>query len=254
LAPTFDRFRETGDDTVTKTNQATAHEADLLVPFEMQNLPAYYKEYYTTKRQNFFASIQLFPELWTYYTLLDKIWFREFQDLKLPLQDPNKLFPLIVYFNAHAKMRLSMELAFSGCLAEARSILRDAVECVAHAHRMLNDPKLQVTWLSKNDGTIEAKAFKEAFEHNKKVGLFDGLEELHKTWGQLSETGSHSTLNSICDRFKIAEKPDGNREWHLVYCGAEPQVWAMSLFSMLLTCFTMERTLYADYESRLSLD
>jgi hypothetical protein len=58
----------------------------------------------------------------------------------------------------------------------------------------------------------------------------------------------------MCDRFKITEKPDGNREWHLVYCGAEPQMWAMSLFSMLLTCFTMERTLYTDYESRLRFD
>jgi hypothetical protein len=229
-------------------------EGDILVPFEVQNLPAYYKEYYKAKRQNFFASIQLFPEMWTYYLSLDKIWFREFEDLKPPLNDANKLFPLIIFFNSHAKMRLSIELALSGCMAEARSILRDAVECVAHAHRMLSDPNLQLTWLSKNDGTIEEKAFKKAFEYNKKEELFKGLEELHETWRQLSETGVHTTLNSLCDRFKISENPDGTREWALIYCGVGQQTWAMSLFSMLLTCFTMERTLFADYESRLRLD
>lgn len=240
--------------TVNTQSHTEPQEGDLLVPFEVKNLPEYYKEYYTAKRQNFFASVQLFPEMWTYYMRLDKIWFREFEDLKPPLRDPNKLFPLIVFFNAHAKMRLSIELALSGCMAEARSILRDAVECVAHAHRMLSDPNLQLTWLSKNDGTIEEKAFKKAFEHNKKIGLFKGLDELHETWGQLSETGAHTTLNSMCDRFKITKKPNGDQEWGLLYCGVENQTWGMSLFSMLLTCFTMERTFFSAYESRLRLD
>jgi hypothetical protein len=31
-------------------------------------------------------------------------------------------------------------------------------------------------------------------------------------------------------------------------------MWAMSLFSMLLTCFTMEQTMFTDYEGRLKLD
>jgi hypothetical protein len=31
-------------------------------------------------------------------------------------------------------------------------------------------------------------------------------------------------------------------------------MWAMSLFSMLLTCFTMEQTFFGDYQARLTLD
>jgi hypothetical protein len=149
-------------------------------------------------------------------------------------------------------MRVSIELGMSGCMAEARSILRDAIEFVAHAHRMLSDPQLQVVWLNKAD---EAQAFKEAFERNKKDNLFKGLDELHATWGTLSEIGSHATLNSMCERL-TADKPDaqGNATWRLTYSGMEPRRWAMSLFSMLLTCFTMERTLYGDYEARLKLD
>jgi hypothetical protein len=104
--------------------------------------------------------------------------------------------------NAHAKIRVGIELALSGCLAEARSILRDGVEFVAHAHRMLTDAQLQVAWIGKND---DEEAFKNAFERHKKQGLFKGLDELHRTWGQLSEIGSHATLNSICDRFAITK-------------------------------------------------
>lgn len=228
-------------------------ESDLLVPFESQNIPSEYKEYYKTKRNNLFASIQGFPEMWKYYIILDKIWMREFADLQASI-DPNRMFPLILYFNAHAKMRISAELAFSGCLSEARSVLRDAVEFVAHAHNLLNEPKLQLVWLSKGDRSIEENAFKKAFEGNKKRGLFSGLEELHGKWKELSETGSHATLLSITDRFQVVKLPDGGQEWRLNYSGVEPRMWGMSLFSLLLTCFVLEQTLFNDYESRLKLD
>src|SRR5437763_270592 len=105
-------------------------------------MPADYREYYATKRNNFFASIQGFGEMWDYYMRLDAVWMREFADLKTA-REASRMFPLLLYFNAHAKVRVAMELAFSGCTAEARSVLRDAVEFVAHAHTMLNDPKLQ---------------------------------------------------------------------------------------------------------------
>lgn len=227
-----------------------SQESDLLVAFEAQNIPGPYKEYYKTKRNNFFASVRGFPEMWEYYIRLDKIWLREFADVR-PQGEADLAFPLILYFNSHAKIRVSIELALSGCLAEARSILRDAIEFVAHAHSMIEDPSLQEVWLSKNE---EEEAFTEAFERRKKEGLFKGLEELHAKWGQLSEIGSHATPKSLCDRFATVELKDGTREWRFNYCSVEPRLWGMSLFSLLLTCFEMERTFFADYEDRLMLD
>jgi hypothetical protein len=227
-------------------------ESDLLIPFEIHNIPERYREYYKAKRNNFFANIQNFGELWRYYTLLDEIWLREFDDLK-PARDPKRMFPLLLYFNAHAKIRVSIELGFSACLAEARSILRDAIEFVAHAHAMLQDAELQKTWLNKDEGKAALEAFKDAFQRYKKQNAFKGLDELHKTWGQLSEWGSHANLNAICDRF-VHVKSDEGVEFRLNYTGAEPRTWAMSMFSMLLACFTMERTLFSDYEDRLKLD
>jgi len=159
--------------TPRSTNEPS--ETDLLVQFEIDNIPSEYREYYRTKRNNLLASIQGFSEMWKYYTLLDAIWMREFADLK-NAGEPDRMFSLLLYFNAHAKMRVSMELAFSGCMAEARSILRDAVEFVAHAHTMLNDAELPKKWLSKNDGKAALEAFKDAFERNKKKGVFKGLD------------------------------------------------------------------------------
>ena len=227
-------------------------ETDLLVQFEIDNLPAEYREYYAIKRNNFFATIQRYPEIWKYYILLDKIWLREFNDLKTS-PGPLRMFPLLLYYNAHAKIRVGIELAFSHCMAEGRSILRDAIEFVAHAHTMVGDTELQKTWLRKNDGEAALEAFKEAFERHKKEGVFRGQEELHETWGQLSETGSHANLNAICDRFTQVTSAN-EMEFRLNYCGVEPRIWEMSVFSMLLACFTMEQTMFRDYESRLKLD
>ena len=160
---------------------------------------------------------------------------------------------MILYFNAHAKIRVSIELAFTGCMSEARSILRDAIEFVAHAHWMLGDPELQKTWLNKNDNDA-LKAFKDAFEHFKRDRVFKGLDELYKTWGELSETGSHANINATVDCF-VQATDDKNIEFRLNYTGVESRrLWETMIFTMLLTCSTMENVFFRDYEDRLKLD
>jgi len=228
-------------------------ESDLLVEFESRVMPDEYREYYKTKRNNFFATIQKFSGMWKYYMLLDQIWFREFEIMKSSPRDLKRMFPLLLYFNAHAKVRVGIELAFSGCMAEARSIIRDAIEFVAHAHTMMGEVDLQKTWLSKGDDDAALQAFKDAYERNKKKGIFKGLEELGESWGQLSEIGSHATISAICERVAIV-KSDKHVDFRLNYCGLEERNWALSLFSLLLACFAMEKTLYSDYETRLQLD
>ena len=227
----------------------TPTENDLLVPFEQQNIPAEYREYYQIRRGNFFSSIQRFSEIWRHYMLLDKIWLREFEDLK-PSIDLDRAFPLTLFMNAHAKVRISIELAFSGCMAEARSIMRDAIEFVALAHHMLKDHEYQKIWLSKND---DQDAFDEQFWDAKRTRLFAGLDELYKVWCQLSETGSHANLNAMCDRSVIV-KSETHVELRLNYTGLDEKMWATSLFSLLLNCFKMEETLFKDYRTRFQFD
>jgi hypothetical protein len=227
-------------------------DSDLLVQFERDNIKDDYRVFYSIKRNNFFSSIQGFPEHWEFFCRLDEIWKREISDLEVAT-DPNRMFPVILYMNAHAKMRLSMELAFSNCMPEARSILRDAVEAVAHAHHMLRDPANQLIWMKKDEPSGK-KAFKKAFEDNKKTGLFAGLTELHEKYGELSEAGSHPTMQSFANRVNMEDR-DGQRHMIVNYSGApDRRLFAMELFSRLLTCFVMERTFYEDYATRFQLD
>lgn len=159
-----------------RTSSRLAETDKLLHEFEIRNFPDQYREYYGVKRNNFFASVQGFPRLWQCHLRLDAIWMREFEDLGATAE-PSALLPMLLYGNANAKIRIAIELAFSQCMAEARAILRDAVEFVAHAHAMLRDPGLQLTKLA-----------------------------------------------------------------------------VLGLFSMLLTCSTMEQTFFGDYRARLALD
>ncbi|MEP6644880.1 MAG: hypothetical protein ABJA69_10295 [Acidobacteriaceae bacterium] len=115
---------------------------------------------------------------------------------------------------------------------------------------MLKDPALQITWLSKNE---ESKAFEDAFLANKRTNLFAGLDELYKAWGDLSEKGSHATINAICERF-IHVEDDKNIEWRMNYCGVEESSWAKQIFSILLILLKLEQTLFKDYEARLQFD
>ncbi len=226
---------------------------ELLVQFEIDNIPEDYREYYGAKRQNLCASIQRFREMWNLYLRLDTVWLRGFNDLYVA-RDPNTMFPLLLYFNAHAKIRVALELAFEGCMAEARSILRDAVEFVAHAHSMVGDPELQKTWLSKNDDSAALKAFNKAFGEKKKKGVFRGLDELHKTWRDLSENGSHANIMAVVDRF-VQVTDDEHVTFKLNYTGVESErIWRESIFGMLLTCSTMLETFLRDYDDRLKLD
>jgi hypothetical protein len=225
---------------------------DLLLPFEQFSFSREYLQYYKIRRNNLFASIQNFQPMWKYFMLLDKIWLREVEDL-YTAKSPERMFPILLFINAHAKMRLSIELAFSGCMAESRSLMRDAIEFVAHAHSMLADPMLQKVWLSKNDSKTHLNAFKDAFEANKKKGLFKGLEHLHGFWCDLSETGSHANLNALVDRFQIYET-ETHLEYKISYTGVKPDMWEKSVFLLLQVCTLMEAVFFADYDTRLNLD
>lgn len=222
---------------------------ELLNPFEIKMIPADYREYYKTRKQNFLAIIERFPGLWNFYQALDSIVLNEFTDLQ-SIQDINKMFPLMLLMNSHAKIRLSIELAFSGCLPESRSLMRDAVEFVAHANSMFKDAALQAVWLNKDE---ELEAFRDAFERNKKNGLFKDQPELHRVWGQLSEMGSHATISALCERFVISETKE-HLTYRLNYCGADERVWIPSLFSLLLNFSSIEKIIYENFKGRLQFD
>jgi hypothetical protein len=227
-------------------------ESDVLTRFEQDNLPAPYKEYFTAKRQNFVMNIDSGRPLWDCFMLLDKIWISEFEDMGIATTQ-SKAFPLFLFANAHAKMRVVLELGFSSCLPEAHSILRDAVESVAHGHMLYSDSDLVLTWLQKHDNEETLEAWREEFWHDKEHRLFDGLPELHKAWKMCSEWGSHTNIRSIAQRFVVQQTPT-SVTWRLHYTGVQPDILIKALFGLLHVFAQMENVLFKDCEGRLKLD
>ena len=227
-------------------------DSDLLVPFELATMTGDYGEYYKIKRNNLFATIQKCAGVWELFRRIDEIWKREIDDLEVATR-ADRVFPLMLYMNAHAKMRLSVELGFSGCLPECRSILRDAVENVAHAHHMLRDPANVKVWLQRDEPNGK-KPFHLCFEANKKTNLFKGLDDLYHKYGELSDAGSHPTMKAMHNRMGIETISEG-KQWRLHYTGVpDPKTYEMELFGRVLTIFEMERTFYGDYQGRLQFD
>lgn len=230
-------------------------QSDILMTFESQNFFSEYKEYYKTKRQNFFATIESLPQLWECFQRLDEIWMREFSDMNV-VGDPNTMFPGILFRSAHAKFRIALELGFSCCLGEAWDVLRSGIESVVHAHKMVREPALLRVWPDKDRGDQQAKAFKDAFERNKKSSLFpphDGLDKLHRYYSQYSEWGTHTTVGSMAQRFK-SESSEAGTEWKLIYTGADLKLLATSLYSMLKASALMEGVHFGAFKNRLQMD
>ncbi|OFW38504.1 MAG: hypothetical protein A3J28_02765 [Acidobacteria bacterium RIFCSPLOWO2_12_FULL_60_22] len=230
-------------------------ETDLLLPFERQNLHLHYKDFYITKRNNFFATIQAFPELWRCFEFLNDIWQREFADLERG-RDVKTMLPSILFMNAHARFLVAFELAFSCCTSDASNVLRSGIESVAYAHKILRQPELAVVWLDKDEGAEERKAYERAFQKNKRESLFSpehGLGMLYKCWCDYSEIATHSTVASIGLRFQSVETPT-DISWRLNYFEADQPNLAAFLFSFLVASLHMENVHFRSFEGRLKLD
>lgn len=244
---------KSGEATENGRQRPTA--SDVLLPFEQQNLHTEYMKYYEIKRHNFFATIQKFPKIWECFQLLDGIWMREFSDLERQ-RNPDQMLPILLFVNAHAQFRIAFELGFSCCIGEAWNVLRSAIESVAHAHKTLREPHLVRVWVEKDDSSSQLKAFEDAFLRSKKTSLFPsqyGLEELHKYWSQYSEWGTHTTVSALARRF-VSEDTPTDVNWELHYFEADPSRLAISLFSLLIASFLMEKVFFSAFDARLKLD
>jgi len=110
--------------------------------------------------------------------------------------------------------------------------------------------------MEKQKGKSAAKAFKHAFQENKKRSLFpsnQGLDKLHHFYSQYSEVGTHSTITAMGWRFR-SEVSATEDQWRLEYLENDPKKIAVSLFSMLDASHEMEKACFGCLRERLDLD
>ena len=228
-----------------------------LFPIEKESFRSDYQEYFKGKRQNFLLTITVYRKLWDAFQLLNEIWVRELSDLE-HLREETHLLPKLIFSSAHARFLTAIELGFSCCIGDSYSILRDGIEAVAHAHKILKEPATAgVAWSDKHNGKSQKAAYKKIFDHNKKDNLFPAdvpaLRKLHIFYVQFSEFATHPSVTSIGKSFQDLST-SGNLRWGYHYFETNPQRLAGFLFAVLQVSSMMEEVLYGCFESRLNLD
>jgi hypothetical protein len=231
--------------------------SDVLAPFESKALRGDYRAYFETKRENFRASINNLPLLWDCFQLLDEIWIRELADTQ-QIKDPNLALPAALFRDAHARLRIAMELAFYCCVHEAFNSLRLGIEGVYHACKILNNPE-QIeqrarVWVESANRTRNAeKAFNVLFEQNKRQSFDEcGISSLYRFWNDFSRY-SHSNMDSFSIRLESVQSATGVT-WNVHYFEGRPPNIAGTIFWLLLGSVEMEKALFERFKARLSLD
>lgn len=224
----------------------------LLLAFERKNLQGDFRTYFSAKRENFHTTIRNFPQLWECFSLLDDIWCREFADTERPA-DLIQIVPAMLFRDAHARFRISMELAFSCCLNEAFNALRFGIEAVYHACWLLKnpDPEVARVWLkSALDDSAAQRDFRQTFDEGKKTSFEEcGLGKLHEYWSRFSNL-SHSNMKAMAVRLVSPDK--NSLEVH--YFARDGKIISAALFWILLAASEMEQAFFTRFESRLRFD
>jgi hypothetical protein len=228
-----------------------------LFPIERECFHAEYQKYFKAKRQNFFLSLTAFHRLWDCLQLLNDIWMRGLSDVE-HLHDQTLLMPKLIFASAHGRFLTAIELGFCACIGDAYSVLRDGIEAVAHAHKILKEPTTAgKAWLEKHQGKTQKAAYNKFFEEKKKQNLFPadvpGLNELHNYYQQFCELATHTSVTSIGKNFKDLSTKETMR-WAYSYFETSPQRLAAFFSALLQASAHLEEVFYGCFETRLKLD
>lgn len=224
-------------------NTTIADRKDLILPLE-KAFPEAYRAYYATKRNNFFAGITNFSDMWQCFLELDELVQYELEASK-QISELDKALPFMLFAHAHAQVRICPELGFTGSFPEAFNIARMAVESAYQAHKLISRPELTSIWLKKDRDEIQRNDFKAAFDLGKRKNYSAlGLGNLHEDWRKFSEW-SHPSVSSLNQRFT----PE-----MVHYFETRPQIKALNICSLLFAAHKIENALFVAFASRLKLD
>jgi len=238
-----------------------------LLPFEDEHFHGSFKSYFAAKRGAAFNTIKAFPEIWSGFEMLDALWSRSL-DILTPTDDQKRILPALLFFNAHARMRIAFELAFSRCFPEALGTLRSAIESAAYGYQFTYVPYEFPKLSSPSDPGVTPKTEQERkkltrqikAEFNKrKKRLFEpecNLGQLEGFWRMCSERGSHLTFQAVTLRALRQGETVNVTDRHLTFLYSDaPRDVTQALLTWFLECgYTMHVLLYKSFESRLKLD
>lgn len=235
------------EDTIVPT---ISNESDDLLTYEREEFPESYRDVVQYRRNRLRSNAAKFSGLWNCFMGLDEIWERDLDHVKTSIVTMKDFIPVSLFYAAHAKLHVVIDLAFSGYLVEAYSIARDAVEHVVHGCKLRSKPELVDVWVNWKNDEASMEAWKREFWFDKRVRLFANFPDLFEIWKACSDYGSHANRGSLFQLFCF----DTLGEIDLRYNGVSPEETPMSL-SLLLACFcNSEERIFDLYRNLLISD
>lgn len=219
----------------------------LLLPFEDASLREPYREYFTTKRQNFKNIIGQVPEMWDCFQRLDAVWSRDLDNMKTI--EKSRVLTLLLFRHSHQQFRIAFELGCSSALTEALSIMRGCIDSGMIAHKIYREPQLLAVWAHKNDGKAEAKLFRDTFKSSNLFPAQYGLDKLQSFYRDYSEFGTHPGVGAL----SLHGVSNDGQNWQHSYLETGTRIVAF-LFRMLEASEMVENACFEGFKDRLNLD
>jgi hypothetical protein len=227
-------------------------DSELLTKHERETLAEPYLHIVTNRRHNWSLNVAALRPLWDCFMQLDAIWSREIQNLSEKISNAKEVFPYFLFGVAQTKIHVVIDLCFSDYIEEAYSILRDAIESVAHACRLLSEPELVEVWYERDKDAASLKAWKEEFWYAKESRLFEGLPDLYLFWKFCSDFGSHTNAQSVFNRLEGIDNPADDLSMR--YTGVSPDAFPIVVSGILQILSNLERQIFDISSSHLQFD
>lgn len=219
---------------------------------ERQIVTGNFQGYFLTKRYNFIATINSWPDISHLYFEADENWFRAITCLE-HIYYEEWIVPIQLTIFCFRELRLAAELLLSCCTTPGYSHLRTAIEAFAQAQKIVREPALSRVWLNRDEDLPE---YNKHFKAKIKDNLFpdsSGLARLHGIWKMLCDAGPHANVTSV-GVSSSTRSSDKDVHWKLEFFEAKPEEITKNLLLMVMCQLEMFKHTYNVFHERLSSD
>jgi hypothetical protein len=235
-------------------DDATVNRPDLsqyLLPEEKQFVTGNFRGYFLTKRYNFIATVNSFPDISHLYFEADENWIKAIEGLE-HVSNGDWIVPTQLTIFCFRELRLAAELLLSCCTTPGYSHLRTAIEAFAQAQKIVRVPALSKVWLNRDEDLAEYNKY---FKAKIKDNLFpdsSGFPRLHAIWKMLCDAGPHANVTSVGVSSSTTSS-DTNVHWQLEFFEVKLEEITKNLLLMMMCQLEMFKHTYNVFHERLSL-
>lgn len=157
--------------------------------------------------------------------------FKEIDDLFVlagnSIDNPEEVWPAILFYRAHSAFRTSIYLVMAGHQIEAFAIMRQALEYSLYANHMAKHPQSIKLWLNRPNSLKDGQKCRTEFAYGNvvksvKINKLNGI--VKELYGRCIDYGAHPNEASIFSSMMIERPEKGKVHLKQTYLTCEGQM------------------------------